>query len=234
MKEEAFSKPSEASRFYSRWKLPRSKIFQVISKLLVLVRQRFYPTCLSVTPNIHDAGGPNPMPPPDGKQAIPGRLGRPGPWQEEGEWIQVSVCSVPEFRSRVHHAASRERDAHCHESRSPYILRPTARGPTTPTEIQGGAIWPLTSSALTQVPKEGVTPGDNVLMGRTPRAAGGCCGILAINREAGTPLPRGLCYITGLMAHDALGADIPLLLNFDLASSALRLNGLPLRRKCFK
>lgn len=52
--------------------------------------------------------------------------------------------------------------------------------------------------------------------------------ILAINRE---DKPRGLCHIRDLMAHDATGADIPLLLDSNLASSVLRLYGLPLRRK---
>lgn len=55
--------------------------------------------------------------------------------------------------------------------------------------------------------------------------------ILAINRE---DKPRGLRHIRDLMAHDATGANIPLLLDFNLASSVLRLYGLPLRRKCSK
>ena len=90
----------------------------------------------------------------------------------------------------------------------------------------------MTSGRQSPVPTQGATTEECVFEGMTPiQGSREKRRILAINRE---DKPRGLRHIRDLMAHDATGANIPLLLDFNMASSILRLYGLPLRRKCSK
>lgn len=73
--------PSQASSFYSCWKFPKVKFFQVISKLVVLNSNKGPPHSASHPhPYIHDAGRSSPVPP----HLIPDRTQHPGELSRQG------------------------------------------------------------------------------------------------------------------------------------------------------